>query len=220
LAGKTTAGPALIDDALRNVLLIAQARLNCTNVELVESEILPSDFRPAGVTTPEGSTNAAYERWNITLCGKMEPFLLAFWEVRDHGTLFGVTYPFPAQASGDQGQVPTHVPSDVAGFKSYVTTYIQPHVPGDIITFDEPLVLKLTSPINMQWLAIPFQRVHDRCRTRPRDCDADVKTFLSKLVSDLPNARAVRDRRMPDDKSLQRLDHGDATPREVVPPSR
>lgn len=93
--GQTTADPTLMRDALRNVLLIAQARLNCSTLEVVKSEIMPSLFTPPGGRGPEGSAKTTYERWTATLCGKDVPFLLGFWAASDGGTMFRVQYPFP-----------------------------------------------------------------------------------------------------------------------------
>jgi hypothetical protein len=92
MVGTTTADSTLARDVMRYVMLIAKAQLNCTNVELIEPEILPS-YKPSRVEA-EGFAKTTYERWTITLCGKKEQFLVAFWPSAVGGTMFRIGFPF------------------------------------------------------------------------------------------------------------------------------
>ena len=92
MIGTTTADGPLARDVMRQVMLIAGAQLDCTDVELIEPEILPS-YKPSRVEA-EGSAKTTYERWTITLCGKREGFLVALWPSSVGGTMFRVQYPF------------------------------------------------------------------------------------------------------------------------------
>jgi hypothetical protein len=95
--GQTTADETLIQDALRNVMLIAAAE-HCTSLEGVQAKILSPGYKPAATASrPEGE-NATYEAWTATLCGKPTKFLITFWPAEDGGTMLAVGYPYPKGA--------------------------------------------------------------------------------------------------------------------------
>ena len=95
--GQTTADETLIRDALRTVLLVSQARLNCATLERVNAEILPPAYVPPGGRGAEGWNKTTYERWTATLCGQEVPFLVAMWAASQGGTMFRVQE-LPAEA--------------------------------------------------------------------------------------------------------------------------
>jgi hypothetical protein len=84
--GQTRADVPLIKDVLRNVQMIAKARMSCESIESVEATVLP-----------EGEANAQYERWQISLCGSKEDFLVATWrQPNTPGVMFRIGFPFPS----------------------------------------------------------------------------------------------------------------------------
>jgi hypothetical protein len=94
--GQTRADVPLIKNVLRNVQLIAKARMSCEVIESVEALVLPDDFSPEG-TGPEGDAKAQYERWLVSLCGHKESFLVATWhQTNTPGVMFRVGFPFPS----------------------------------------------------------------------------------------------------------------------------
>ena len=96
--GETSVDAVVIRDALQNVLRVAAVSEHCNAMSAVESSLLPHDYRPpqAYDAAPAG---ARYERWNVTLCGRVVPFLLGFWTPPEGGTMFQVGYPYPADDS-------------------------------------------------------------------------------------------------------------------------
>ena len=92
MVGTTTTDGTLARDVMRYVMLIANAQLDCADVSLIESKVLPS-YKPWRVEA-EGSAETTYERWTITLCGKKERFLVALWPSSVGGTMFRVQFPF------------------------------------------------------------------------------------------------------------------------------
>ena len=94
MVGTTTADARLSEDVMRHVMLIANGLLHCSTVTLIEPELLPPSFKPSGGPHAECSAETTYERWNVTLCGKKVPFLVAFWSASVGGTMFRVGYPF------------------------------------------------------------------------------------------------------------------------------
>jgi hypothetical protein len=94
--GQTRADVPLIKDVLRNVQMIAKARMSCESIESVEATVLPDGFSPEGAR-PEGEANAQYERWQISLCGSKEDFLVATWrQPNTPGVMFRIGFPFPS----------------------------------------------------------------------------------------------------------------------------
>lgn len=96
--GTTTVDAAVIHDALQNILRVAAVSEHCSMMTAVQSSLLPQGYRP-----PHGyevaAAGAHYERWNVTLCGRVVPFLLGFWTPPEGGTMFQVSYPYPADDS-------------------------------------------------------------------------------------------------------------------------
>ena len=92
--GRTTVDAVVIRDALRQVLMVAAAREGCPTIEAVEADVLPEGYEP-----PESYRIAAtrYERWDVTMCGRVVPFLLGFWHPPEGGTMFQIGYPFPQE---------------------------------------------------------------------------------------------------------------------------
>lgn len=111
------------------------------------------------------------------------------------------------------------VPLDQDGFQNYFARRISPYVNSDPISFDTPYLMRVTSPMNHQWIEFPLTRVHDGCVENPTRCDDDVEIFLRKLVSMLPQAIAARDRRPQHDNSLEVMRYGGSDADEVLPPS-
>jgi len=93
--GRTTADRTLISDTIRNVLFVGKARLNCSELGLVEAEVLPKDYVPPKGPGQEGKAPTIYERWTATFCGQKVPLLIAFWPASDGGMMFRVEYPYP-----------------------------------------------------------------------------------------------------------------------------
>jgi hypothetical protein len=93
--GDTSADATVIRDALQNVLRVAAVSEHCSTMSAVQSSLLPQDYRP-----PQGydaaPATAHYERWDVTLCGRVVPFLLGFWTPAEGGTMFQIGYPYPA----------------------------------------------------------------------------------------------------------------------------
>jgi hypothetical protein len=96
-SGKTTAGPALVNNVIANIMSISTKRLKCGSITQVTQEIMPARYKPGGETFDESAT-MTFEKWIPTLCGKEIAFLVGFWPVADGGTMFRVVLPFPAQA--------------------------------------------------------------------------------------------------------------------------
>jgi hypothetical protein len=112
------------------------------------------------------------------------------------------------------------VPLEDRAFEAYIGDRIAPYAPGDEITFDMPMMMRILSPTNRQFLVIPLGAVHDRCLASPgAACDGAVAQFLDELVAALPAAIAARNARAPHDNSLEVMAPGDAAPRQIVPPS-
>jgi hypothetical protein len=111
------------------------------------------------------------------------------------------------------------VPLEDRAFEAYIGDRIAPYAPGDEITFDMPMMMRILSPTNRQFLVIPLGAVHDRCLASPGACDGAVAQFLDALRGALPAAIAARNARAPHDNSLEVMAPGDAAPRQIVPPS-
>lgn len=94
--GHTTVDELVIRDALQNILRVAVAREQCNQLSAVEARVLPADYRPADPAY-RVAPDARYERWEVTLCGRVVPFLLGFWSAPEGGTMFQVGHPFPAE---------------------------------------------------------------------------------------------------------------------------
>lgn len=96
--GRTTADAVLIRDALGNIMRFAAARDNCSTLSAVEADVLPADYVPADPKYRVGEGRVTYERWDAHLCGRVTRFLVHFWSAPQGGTMFSVSYPYPADA--------------------------------------------------------------------------------------------------------------------------
>jgi hypothetical protein len=98
-----------------------------------------------------------------------------------------------------------------------MTRQLTPLAPGSKVVFETPYLMKLISPVNGQWVALPLASVHDDCVARPASCDGAVARFLDDVRRMLPAAIAARDKRQAHDNSLQAMtsDHPVAT--QVLP---
>jgi hypothetical protein len=101
VTGNTRTNERVRGDALRQLFIIAGARLHCDMApELIEMELLPASFAPP--QPPPYATTTAYEKWTVTACGQTEPFLLSFSTLPppnpDNGVAIGVHHPFPSEA--------------------------------------------------------------------------------------------------------------------------
>lgn len=96
--GVTTVDAVVIRDALQNILMVAVASERCNALSAVEASVLPPDYRPPAAHAG-AHAGARYERWDVTLCGRVVPFLLGFWNAPDGGTMIEIGYPYPADPS-------------------------------------------------------------------------------------------------------------------------
>ncbi|MEA3036859.1 MAG: hypothetical protein QOH04_2636 [Sphingomonadales bacterium] len=96
VTGPTTADPKIVGDALQEVQHFAGGHiLNCSDVTAVAATPMPRRWVPSDPNFRLGPPGARYERWDVTLCGRVEPFLLVFWKEKS-GPAFNVGHPFPA----------------------------------------------------------------------------------------------------------------------------
>ena len=105
VTGTTTADPALIRDAASEIQRFSAAALKCDQLSAVKASVQPAGWQPADANYRIGPAGTRYERWEASLCGRTEVFLVGFWAAAEGGTLFQVGYPFPKEPSGKQ---PTH----------------------------------------------------------------------------------------------------------------
>ena len=98
VTGQSTADAILIRDAVQQILRVGAGALECNKLTAVEASVLPDDWRPADPEYRLGPPGTRYERWEATLCDRVVPFLLGFWDAPEGGTMFQVGYPFPAAA--------------------------------------------------------------------------------------------------------------------------
>lgn len=93
--GTTSVDAVVIRDALQNILRVAAAR-GCNQLSAVEASLLPSDYAPPDRNDYGERPGLRYERWNVTLCRSVIPFLLGFWTPPEGGTMFQIVLPLPA----------------------------------------------------------------------------------------------------------------------------
>ena len=98
VTGESTADATVIRDVLQQILLVGAGALECNQLTLVEASVLPEGWLPADPKYRPGPPGTRYERWEATLCGRVVPFLLGFWDAPGGGTMFQVGFPFPAAA--------------------------------------------------------------------------------------------------------------------------
>ena len=89
--GHTHANETLIHDIMQNVTLIGQARFKCDSPDAVESEILSDDFSIPDAQQAAGDAKVRYERWKVSLCGHVEPFVIGYWPSPNGGMMFLVS---------------------------------------------------------------------------------------------------------------------------------
>lgn len=97
--GTTTADTVVARDVLKQVQILGLGVMDCGVIGAVEADLMPTDFKPAGLTPNIDGAPETYERWIISLCGKRLPLLITFWLARQGGVMFRVTHPFPAAAA-------------------------------------------------------------------------------------------------------------------------
>ena len=93
--GKTTASAALRKEVLKQITDVGVADLNCNVIDTVEFKILPPAYAPAIADDPSAPAKEAYEKWTVTMCGQISPFLVGFWRAPDGAAKFRVIHPFP-----------------------------------------------------------------------------------------------------------------------------
>jgi hypothetical protein len=108
----------------------------------------------------------------------------------------------------DPGPLPDPVRIDGAGFREDVLGFLKPVVAGDIVSFDDDFVLKLTSPVNGQRVEFNLGDGHRYCVRYPSQCRAEIAILYKQFRKELQILRAARDKREPDDDSVQVVDQG------------
>jgi hypothetical protein len=97
VTGPTTADPKIVGDALLEVQHFTGGNiLKCSDITAVAATPMPRRWRPSDPNFRLGPPGARYERWDVTLCGRVEPFLLVFWKEKT-GPAFNVGHPFPKE---------------------------------------------------------------------------------------------------------------------------
>ncbi len=96
--GNTTVDVTVIKDVLKQIQLVGLAELNCGVVDSVEAEVLPPSYVAPATDNSAAPSKEIYEKWTVTMCGKMSPFLVGFWPALEGGTMFRVRHPFPVDA--------------------------------------------------------------------------------------------------------------------------
>ena len=95
VTGPTTADPKIVGDALGEVQSFAGGNvLKCSDVTAVAATPMPVGWVPADPNFRLGPAGSRYERWDVTMCGRVEPFLLVFWKAKT-GPAYTVGHPFP-----------------------------------------------------------------------------------------------------------------------------
>jgi hypothetical protein len=98
-AGKTSADAAVAHEAVKEIVRFAPYGFRCDSVAAVEASLLPEGWMPADPNYRMGPPETRYERWEVSLCGRVEPVMVAFWSEPDAGPQFQVAHPFPAAAA-------------------------------------------------------------------------------------------------------------------------
>jgi hypothetical protein len=97
VTGPTTADPKIVGDALQDVQHFSGGNpLKCSDLTAVAATPMPVGWQPSDPNFRLGPSGARYERWDVTLCGRVEPFLLVFWK-DPTGPAYSVGHPFPAE---------------------------------------------------------------------------------------------------------------------------
>lgn len=90
--------PAIRASALGELTYFSNRSLQCSTATEVSVATRPQGWVPADPNFRIGPAGTVYERWDVTLCGRVVPFLVAFWR-EPSGQQFAVGHPYP----GDQG---------------------------------------------------------------------------------------------------------------------
>jgi hypothetical protein len=90
-AGLTRADTQLIHDIMEMVATIGRGSYHCAAPDRVEASPAPSDFTMTNARALAGTAPLTYERWDVSLCGTVVPFSIAYWPDPDGSFLFLVT---------------------------------------------------------------------------------------------------------------------------------
>jgi hypothetical protein len=97
ITGRTAAPDAATAQAALNEAggFASRPPMNCGEVGGARASLMPKRWVPADPNFRIGPKGARYERWEIQVCGKSEPFLVVFWKDKKAGPQFQVGHPFP-----------------------------------------------------------------------------------------------------------------------------
>lgn len=104
ITGRTAAPDAATAQAALNEAagFAAGQALKCSEAGGARASLMPQGWVPADPNFRLGPKGARYERWEIQLCGKSEPFLVVFWTDKGRHD-FQVAHPFPAEPAKPAG---------------------------------------------------------------------------------------------------------------------
>jgi hypothetical protein len=95
VTGKTRApSPEIARSALQEAGGFGAGSLKCGDMGAAKASLMPKGWVPADPNFRIGPKGARYERWEIELCGRSEPFLVVFWKHKGRPD-FQVAHPFP-----------------------------------------------------------------------------------------------------------------------------
>lgn len=97
VTGRTKApDPRTAQAALQEAGGFALRSLKCGEVGPgAKASLMPKRWAPADPNFRIGPKGARYERWELQVCGRSEPFLVVFWTHKGHPD-YQVAHPFPA----------------------------------------------------------------------------------------------------------------------------
>ena len=79
ITGETLANGPLAWDAMQEVVRFSNHHLKCAMPTKVDAQVMPEGWLPRRLEFRIGPPGARYERWNVHMCARVEPFLIAFW---------------------------------------------------------------------------------------------------------------------------------------------
>ena len=92
----TGESPGVRDQAFGEVQRFAGQSLRCPSApEEIRVTVHPAGWVPADPNFRIGPAGSIYERWDVTMCGRVEPFLIVFWREGTRSE-FQVGHPYPA----------------------------------------------------------------------------------------------------------------------------
>jgi hypothetical protein len=97
VTGNTTADGELLRDTLVYLTQFAPS-FGCDRITSVDTYVLPPDTIRAKASFRMHDNQATYERWQVTVCGKVERFLIIYSPDPQGGTIFAINYPYPQDA--------------------------------------------------------------------------------------------------------------------------